>query len=89
MVVKDQCTGCEEFIEARGVIPINLVIITESPAASEKYQVLLAPAFITELDARFAPVYLLVSGSPLRVLAEGTVFSAEQVAGEIAPFLNS
>jgi hypothetical protein len=89
VVVKDQCTGCEEFIEARGIIPIELVIITESPAASKKYQVLLAPAFITELDARLAPVYLLIDGSPLRVLTEGTVFSAEQVVGEIAPFLNS
>ncbi len=88
-VVKDQCTGCSEFIAQQAIIPIEVVVITEFPAASQNYSVLLAPEFIADLEARFAPIYLVVSGTPLEVVGEGTIFSAAQVATEIAPWLSS
>jgi hypothetical protein len=88
-VVKDQCTGCSEFIAQQAIIPIEVVVVTDSPAASQNYAVLLAPEFIADLEARFAPIYLLVSGNPLEVVGEGTIFSAAQVATEIAPWLTS
>lgn len=87
VVVKDNCGGCSEIISNQSKISAPLLIVTASPAASGTYQVLLAPDYIDQLDARFAPVYLLVGGDPLEVVCEGTVFSAEQVQAEIAPYL--
>ena len=87
VVVKDNCGGCSEIVSNQSQITAPLLIVTASQAASATYQALLAPEFISQIDARYAPVYLLVGGDPLGVLCEGTVFSAEQVQSEIAPHL--
>ena len=88
VVVKDNCQGCGDFVSNQGVIPISLLVVTESQSASKAYDALYAPDFIGQIDARFAPVYLLAAGSPLEVVAEGTVFSTDQVLAEIAPLLS-
>ena len=87
VVVKDNCGGCSEFVANQAIIPVTVLLVTESADASQKYGAFLAPAFIAAIDARFAPVYVLVAGEPLGVATEGTVFSAEQVLTEISPFL--
>ena len=87
VIVKDNCNGCADFVANRDQILSDLLVVTASRTASETYGALYAPDFITQIDARFAPVYLLAGGSPLEVVTEGTVFSAEQVQAEIAPLL--
>lgn len=94
VAVKPACDGCAEFVvgelaELRGV---RVVVVTASPEGDAEWAasarpVLVAPQLLAALDVRSAPFYVLVLPEGPTIVAEGSVFSPAQVAGEIAPHL--
>jgi len=94
LVVKPNCDGCRDAL-ASDLQPLDgVAIVAVSPTAgapgewdSARVEVVVAPEFLEALDVRFPPVYLLVDAARGRVLTEGVLFDAVQVASEVAPYL--
>jgi hypothetical protein len=94
VAVKAKCDGCRDFIEgpldALGDVEVVVVSATDDGVDDWVHAarpVIISPELIISLDIRWPPFYVLVGPRGPRVLAEGVVFSAAQVAQEIAPFL--
>ena len=93
VAIKSNCDGCREFINADLDdirVPV-LVISADDDAASEwrdaRQQVFVSPEAFQLLDVRWPPLYVLVDPLNHRVLTEGVLFGAQQVAAEIEPFI--
>lgn len=85
VAVKEECDGCRDVVE-RGVpvpgVEVVLVAATPGAIAGARGVALVAPEAMAALGLRWPPAYVLVHPDGPRVVAEGSVFSAEQVAAE-------
>ena len=93
VAIKPHCDGCREFLrtdpdELR--VPV-LVVSAEEDVATEwrdaRHPVFVSPEAFRLLDVRWPPFYVLIDPHARRVLTEGVLFGAEQVASEIATYL--
>ena len=94
VAVKAKCDGCRDFTEGRldALGDVDVVVVSASDDGADEWvraarPVIVAPELFTALDIRWPPFYVLVGPLGPRVLTEGVVFSAAQVAEEIAAFL--
>lgn len=94
VAIKPDCDGCRDFVDGELVefegVPVVLVSATNG---NDEWQharrvVLVAPELLDELEIRSAPFYVLIDPENRRVLCEGSLFSAAQVASEIASSLS-
>lgn len=93
-VVKPHCDGCRDFLRSDRAALGGVDVVVISAEVDEEWrgapcEVLIAPAVIDELEVRGAPWYLVIDPARRRVVGEGTLFSARQVAEEVAPFVTS
>ncbi len=90
VAVKEECDGCRGVVE-RGVqldgVDVVLIAATPGALAGAAGLALVAPSAMDALGLRWPPAYALVDPDGPRVVAEGTVFSPEQVAAEVAAAL--
>jgi hypothetical protein len=90
VALKEECDGCRGVVE-RGVevAGADVVLVAASPGALDGAAgvALVAPAAMDALGLRWPPAYALVDPDGPRVVAEGSVFSPEQVAAEVAAAL--
>lgn len=90
VAVKEECDGCRGVVE-RGVeldgVDVVLVAASLGALAGAAGLALVAPAAMDALGLRWPPAYALVDPEGPRVVAEGSVFSPEQVAAEVAAAL--
>lgn len=94
VAVKPQCDGCRDFVNGDlselGGVEVVIVSATSSEEwIDADHEVLLAPEFMSALDIRSAPFYVLIEPVGRRVVTEGVVFGPSQVAAEIASALES
>jgi hypothetical protein len=93
VAVKPHCDGCREFIhgDLSDLTSVQVVLVSATVGDQEwadaPRSIVVAPEFMTELEIRSAPYYVLIDPANSSVLGEGTLFSPAQVAHEIAPFL--
>jgi hypothetical protein len=94
VAIKSNCDGCREFISAdlEGLRVPVLIISAEDEVSSEwrdaRQPVFVSPEAFQLLDVRWPPFFVLVDPLNHRVLTEGVLFGVEQVAAEIAPFID-
>jgi hypothetical protein len=93
VAIKSHCDGCLEFINAdldQLSVPV-LVVSADEEEASEwrdaRQPVFVSPDALRLLDVKWPPLYVLIDPVAGKVVTEGVLFGAEQVASEIAPFL--
>jgi hypothetical protein len=95
VAIKSQCDGCREFINADlSELRVPIVIISAADDESSEWSdtqqpVLVSPESFRMLDLRSAPFYVLIDPVAHRVVSEGVLFGASQVAAEIAPYLDA
>ncbi|HVB70574.1 MAG TPA: hypothetical protein VND83_03600 [Acidimicrobiales bacterium] len=94
VAVKASCDGCRDFIEGSLDALANVAVLVvgadtqgDDEWARAARPVVISPELITALDIRWPPFYVLVSPLGPKVVTEGVVFSAAQVAEEIAAYL--
>ncbi len=93
VAIKPHCDGCREFLDAdlsALTVPVLVISADEDDAAEwrdARRRVLVAPEAFELLDIRWPPFYVLIDPSARRVVCEGVVFGAAQVAAEIAAYL--
>ena len=94
VVIKPACDGCRDFVHSDlaelSLVPV--IIVSAQPDlngewAGARQRVIVAPEVLADLDIRWPPCYVLVDPVGQRIVTEGVVFNAAQVAVEIAPFL--
>ncbi|MHB1970293.1 MAG: hypothetical protein ACYCPK_08705 [Acidimicrobiales bacterium] len=90
-VVKPACEGCRAFTHGDLGPLADLRVVLVSASADPDWDdaaraVLVAPEWVEASGVRGAPHYVLVDGTG-HVLTEGVLFSADQVAAEIADHL--
>jgi hypothetical protein len=94
VAIKAQCDSCRTFLDDDlDVLGVPVVIVSaEDDHAGEwgdaHHSVFISPDAVRLLDLRGPPQYVLVDPVARRVLNEGVLFNAAQVASEIAPYLN-
>jgi hypothetical protein len=94
VAIKSHCDGCREFINTDvhelhvPVLVVSAVDDESSEWRDARQRVLVSPDAFRLLDLRSAPFYVLVDPIAARVVTEGVLFGASQVAKEIAPYLN-
>ncbi|HEY1825271.1 MAG TPA: hypothetical protein VGG21_04840 [Acidimicrobiales bacterium] len=94
VAVKPDCDGCREFVEG-DVHPLaSLAVVVVSKTGNDDWKshrrsVFVSPDAFTDLLIHSAPFYVLVDPETARVVCEGSVFSAAQVAEEIAAYEES
>jgi hypothetical protein len=94
VAIKSNCDGCREFLHAdleEFSVPVLVVSAEEDPSSEwrgARRPVLVSPEAIRLLDVKWPPFYVLVDPVARRVLTEGVLFGAAQVAAEIEPFLS-
>lgn len=91
VAVKSQCDGCREFLEA-DLAEFSVPVLVVAQDASTEWRDTRQPVFVSPdalrvLDVTWPPFYVLVDPVARKVLTEGVLFGAQQVAAEIAPFL--
>ncbi|MGC8510449.1 MAG: hypothetical protein ACP5PB_06220 [Acidimicrobiales bacterium] len=97
VAVKESCDGCRDFVFSNptGVLEtLTVLVISAYEFTSETWRaaprdIVVTPSLWSALDIRSAPFYVLVDPVPSRVVSEGVVFAAEQVAREVGSFLAS
>lgn len=94
VAVKPSCDGCRDFIEGSldELAGVEVVVVSATAEGATEWAnavrpVLICPELLTALDVRWPPFFVLVNPDGPRVVAEGVVFSAAQIAHEIAPHL--
>lgn len=92
VAVKPQCGGCRDFIDGdlTELDDVDVVIVCaalDDEWHGARQHVVVSPETLSELDIRSAPFYVLIDATRQRVISEGIVFAAAQVADEISPFL--
>ena len=90
VAIKPRCDGCRDFIhspltEFEG---LRVVVVSATRATNGEWDdalqtVVVAPEFLSALDVRWPPCYVLVDPQTHRVVLEGVVFGPSQVAQEI------
>ncbi len=93
VAVKANCDGCRGFVEGdlSAFEGVELVIVART--RDEEWddvtrEVWSAPDLMDALSITSPPFYVLIDAGSRRVVAEGTVFDAAQVASEIATHLS-
>ncbi len=94
VAVKPDCDGCRDFVEGNldDLWNVDVIVVTAGPHdewLAEHRSVVISPSTFEELQILSAPFYVLIDASRARVVAEGSVFSAGQVAHEIEAFLTT
>ncbi len=87
VVVKPGCDGCRAFVEGEHDLDNEidvLVVASLEDAAWEGRAVIVSPGLWRDLDIASAPFYVVVDPARGLVVCEGSVFSPDQVAAEIA-----
>jgi hypothetical protein len=94
VAIKESCDGCREFVVGSldALADVKVVVVSATMPRGDEWsravrEVLVAPELLDALGLRGAPHYVLVLPGGPRVVAEGAVFSASQVASEIASHL--
>jgi uncharacterized protein YcgI (DUF1989 family) len=94
VAVKPSCDGCRDFVGGalNELSDVTVVVVSATADgaaewASAARPVVIAPELLVALEVRWPPFYVLVDPEGPRVAAEGVVFSAAQVAEEIARHL--
>lgn len=94
VAVKPSCEGCRDFVagDLADLGAVDVLVVSAAPDAAGEWAssprpVLVAPELLEALDVRWPPYYVLIVPEGPRVVAEGAVFSAAQVAQEIARHL--
>jgi hypothetical protein len=90
VAVKEECDGCRGVVERGvGLEGVEVVVVAATPGAlaGASGLALVAPAAMDALGLRWPPVYALVDPDGPRVVAEGSVFSPEQLAAEVSAAL--
>lgn len=86
LAVKEDCDGCRDVVERGVAVPgVTVVLVAERAGAlvGAVGLALVAPGAMDALGLRWPPTYVLVDPEGPRVVAEGSVFSSEQVAAEV------
>jgi hypothetical protein len=93
VAIKHQCDGCREFVrsplselEGQRVIVVSATDDPDGEWVGSSQPVLVAPDVLAALDIRWPPFYVLIDPASRRVVTEGVVFDAAQVARETARF---
>ena len=94
LVVKAGCQACEALLKAGpdafAGFDVHYLTASDAPEfATFGRDVLRSSTALEALEARWPPVYLVVDPVLREVVAEGTVFDADQVRAEIATHLKS
>lgn len=87
VAVKPGCDGCRAFVEGEHDLENEidvLVVASLEDAAWEGRDVVVSPGLWRDLEITSAPFYVVVDSTRGVVVCEGSVFSPEQVAAEIA-----
>lgn len=93
VAIKSNCDGCREFLHADlSALGVPIVVIAADEDESSEWRdatqsVFVSPDAFRQLDVRWPPFYVLIDPVARRVVSEGVLFGAAQVAAEIAPFL--
>jgi hypothetical protein len=94
VAVKAGCDGCRDFLfsDLHELAGVTVVVASASDDGAAEWSgaarpVVVAPQLLAALDVRWPPFYVLVDPDGPRVVAEGVVFSAAQVAKEIESLL--
>jgi hypothetical protein len=94
VAIKSHCDGCREFLDADlGEFGVPILVVAAKDASAEwrdaRQLVFVSPDALRLLDVTWPPFYVLVDPAARKVLTEGVLFGAHQVAAEIAPFLRA
>ncbi len=95
VAIKSNCDGCREFLNADlDELRVRVLVISAEEEQLSEWRDARQPVFVSPdafraLDVRWPPFYVLVDPVSHRVLTEGVLFGAAQVAVEIAPFLHA
>ncbi len=95
VAIKAHCDGCMEFLNAdrhEFGVPVFVISADEDGApewSDARTPVFVSPQAVRDLDVRSPPLYVLIDPVARRVVTEGVLFGASQVAAEIAPFLDA
>jgi hypothetical protein len=93
VAIKPHCDGCREFLHTDpDELDVPVVVVSaEEDEATEwrdaRHPVFVSPETLRLLDVRWPPFYVLIDPHAGRVLTEGVLFGAEQMASEIATYL--
>ncbi|MGH9021390.1 MAG: hypothetical protein ACRDV0_10300 [Acidimicrobiales bacterium] len=90
VAVKADCDGCRDFLAGAGadVEGVDQVVVASDASAigDSTLLAIVSPEAMRLLGLSWPPTYVLVDPRGPTVVAEGAVFSAAQVASEVAPF---
>lgn len=94
VAVKPNCDGCRDFIEGdlSALEAVELVVVArtrDDEWSGARREVWLAPELMDALLITAPPFYVLIDPGSRRVVAEGAVFDAAQVASEISSYLTN
>jgi hypothetical protein len=91
VALKANCDGCSAFHSGSLVAlsEYDVVLVARSVRGVAELEsapnvVYEAPELLDELGVRWPPAYVLIDGSPARVVFEGVAFAPEQVADELS-----
>jgi hypothetical protein len=91
VAIKSNCDGCREFLDSDlGDFSVPILVVAEEASTEwrdARQPVFVSPDALRLLDVKWPPFYVLVDPAARKVLTEGVLFGAQQVAAEIAPFL--
>jgi hypothetical protein len=95
VTIKSNCDGCRTFIE-NDLEPLGVPVLVVSAVEDESSEwrgarqpVFVSPDALRRLDVKWPPFYVLIDPVEAKVLTEGVLFGVEQVASEIAPYVNN
>lgn len=95
VAIKPHCDGCREFLNSDfDELRVPVIVIAAEDDETGDWRDARHPVFISkkaleELDVRSPPLYVLIDPIARRVVTEGVLFGAAQVAAEIAPFIDA
>lgn len=94
VAIKPSCDGCRDFVHSslEELSDVDVVIVSGAEALDGEWSgaiqnVAVAPDLLAALDLRWPPTYILIDPDRASIVAEGVVFTALQVAEEIARFV--
>jgi len=94
VAIKPECDGCRPFVNGELAALAAVEVVVASAVASDEWRVAkqsvwVSPELLEALCITAPPFYVLIDATSARVIAEGAVFSPEQVAAEIRPFVTA
>ena len=94
IAVKSNCDGCRALVESslNELAIVEVIVVSADDIGYDEWiiqqPIFIAPDVLTAFDIRWPPFYVVVDPLSASVVVEGVVFGPEQIAAEIAPFLN-